>query len=116
MSQEGGGLGGFSGWGEGGRGGVTHLTVVGRVRLTRRVWWGAPEGTASPADEWLNDGAARVSPGAREMCCRLGCHPQGFRHSAADLKRLAGLSISPERMRQIVGGESPRGRGGQDAR
>jgi len=78
------------------------------VRLTRRVWWGAPEGTASPADEWLNDGAARVSPGAREMCCRLGCHPQGFRHSAADLKRLAGLSISPERMRQIVEGEGQR--------
>jgi hypothetical protein len=87
---------------------VAHLTAVGHVRLTRRVWWQAKEGVAAPADGWLNGGEARISPGARERCCRIGCHPQGFKRSAEDLKRLGGLSVSPERLRQIVEGEGQR--------
>jgi hypothetical protein len=54
------------------------------------------------ADEWLNGQAARISVGARERCGRVGCHPLGFRRSAEDLKRLAGITVSPERLRQIV--------------
>lgn len=61
-----------------------------------------------PGDEWLNGGAERISVGARELCCRVGCHPQGFRPAAADLKHLAGLSVSPERLRRIVEGEGRR--------
>lgn len=59
----------------------------------------------APADEWLNEGLPRVSSGARERCCRIGRHPQGFKRSAEDLKRLAGWSVSPERLRQIVESE-----------
>jgi hypothetical protein len=58
-----------------------------------------------PADDWLNGQAARISRGARERCCRIGCHPQGFRRSADDLKRLAGISVSAERLRQLVEGQ-----------
>ncbi len=44
----------------------------------------------------------RVSDGARERCCRMARHPQGFKRSAEDLKRLAGWAVSAERLRQIV--------------
>ena len=42
------------------------------------------------------------------MCSRIGQHPQGFRKSADALQRLAGLTVSPERLRQIVEGEGRR--------
>jgi len=84
---------------------VTHLTAAGHVVLQRRVWHRAAGGVAVPADEWLNGQATRISVGARERCCRVGSHPHGFRRAAADLKHLAGISISPEHLRQIVEGE-----------
>lgn len=57
---------------------------------------------AAPADEWLNRQAVRISPGARERCCRVGCHSHGFRRAAADLQHLAGIAVSPEHLRRIV--------------
>ena len=42
------------------------------------------------------------------MCSRIGQHPQGFRKSADALQRLAGLTVSPERLRQIVESEGRR--------
>lgn len=87
---------------------MTHLTAVGHVEIVRRVWWRAGQGTLVPADAWLNGGAPRISAGARERCCRIGRHPQGFKRSAEDLRRLAGWSVSPERLRQIVEGEGAR--------
>lgn len=81
---------------------------MGHLEVERRIWWRKGEGTAPPADEWLNANAARVSVGARERCCRIGRHPQGFKRSAEDLQRLAGWSVSPERLRQIVEGEGER--------
>jgi len=76
--------------------------------VQRRVWRRPDGGLEVPADEWLNGQAARISVGARERCCRVGCHPQGFRRAADDLRRLAGISVSPERLRQIVEGEGQR--------
>ena len=87
---------------------MTHLTAVGHVAVQRRVWRRPDGGLDVPADNWLNGQAACISVGARERCCRLGCHPQGFRRSAEDLRRLAGISVSPERLRQIVEGEGRR--------
>jgi hypothetical protein len=72
------------------------------VRVRRRVWWKKQAGTRTPGDEWLNGHAPRISVGARELCSRIGQHPQGFRKSADSLRRLAGLRVSPERLRQIV--------------
>ena len=76
--------------------------------VQRRVWRRPDGGLDVPADNWLNGQAARISVGARERCCRVGCHPLGFRRSADDLRRLAGISVSPERLRQIVEGEGQR--------
>jgi hypothetical protein len=42
------------------------------------------------------------------LCSRIGQHPQGFRKSADALQRLAALTVSPERLRQIVAGEGRR--------
>jgi hypothetical protein len=81
---------------------VEHLTAVGHVRVRRRVWWKKDAGTRVPGDEWLNGGQPRISVGARELCSRIGQHPQGFGKSAESLKRLSGLRVSPERLRQIV--------------
>jgi hypothetical protein len=78
------------------------------VTVKRRIWWQAGKGTCVPGDEWLNRGAERISVGARELGCRVGCHPPGFRPAAADRKHLAGLSVSPERLRLIVEGEGRR--------
>jgi len=72
--------------------------------VRRRVWHRPDGGVAVPADEWLNGQAARISVGARERCCRVGCHVQGFRRAAEDLKHLAGMAVSPEHLRQIVEG------------
>ena len=87
---------------------MTHLTAVGHVVVQRRVWRRPDGGLDVPADNWLNGQAARISVGARERCCRVGCHPLGFRRSADDLQRLAGIAVSPERLRQIVEGEGQR--------
>lgn len=83
------------------------------MQVRRRVWWQPKESLSIPGDDWLNGGQARVSGGARELCCRIGCHPQGFKRSAKDLKRLAGLSVSAERLRQIVEGEGQRAQAAQ---
>ena len=78
------------------------------MRVRRRVWWKNGVGTQVPGDEWLNGSGPRISVGARELCSRIGQHPQGFRPSADALQRLAGLTVSPERLRQIVEGEGRR--------
>jgi len=87
---------------------VEHLTAVGHVRVHRRVWWKKGAGTQTPGAEWLNGGGPRINVGARELCSRIGQHPQGFRKSADALQRLAGLTVSPERLRQMVEGEGRR--------
>jgi hypothetical protein len=84
---------------------VTHLTAVGHVVVRRRVWHRPDGGVGVPADEWLNGQAARISVGARERCCRVGCQPHGFRRAAEDLQHLAGISVSPEHLRQVVESE-----------
>lgn len=81
---------------------------MGHVEIVRRIWWRQGRGALAPADKWLNDDAPRISLGARERCCRIGRHPQGFKRSAEDLQRLAGWSVSPERLRQIVEREGER--------
>lgn len=78
------------------------------MAVRRRVWRRPDAGLDVPADEGLNGQGARISVGARERCCRVSCHPHGFRRAAEDLKRLAGISVSPEHLRQIVEGEGQR--------
>ncbi len=48
---------------------------------------------------------ATVSVGVRQMCSRVGIHPQGFVKAAEHLQALAQLRISPERVRRLAQAE-----------
>ena len=79
------------------------LTADGEVRLERKYFWSKQCGGVCPADQLSGVGQASVSPGACELCCLMGIG-QDFAQSAEDLKRVAGLGMSKERLRGIVEG------------
>jgi hypothetical protein len=84
---------------------VEHSTVDGVVRLTRIYWWSAKEGRDDTIDRLIGIVASKVSIGVRQMCCRVAASQQGFAKASEHLKHLAQLSISYERLRQIVEAE-----------
>ena len=82
------------------------------MRLGRRYYWcpgggggGGGGGGTCPADALLGVEAGRVSPGAREICCRLAIAGD-FRQAAADARRVGGLRVCRERLRQLVEAEA----------
>lgn len=78
------------------------LTVNGPVKLVRR-WWHAPGiGSLAPADEVIDPHANTVSPGVREMACRLNNDSASFDKTAENLARTALVRMSGERLRQLV--------------
>jgi len=80
------------------------LSADGEVALSRRYYWSC-EGGACPADALLGIEAGRVSPGARQICCRLGML-QNFAQAAGDVLSIGGLRVCRERLRQIVEAEA----------
>jgi hypothetical protein len=80
------------------------LTAGGEVTLSRRYFWRKGGGGVYPVDALLGLGEARVSPGAREMICRLGI-VEDFAGAAEDAKRIANVPVCRERLRQIVEAE-----------
>jgi hypothetical protein len=72
----------------------------------RRRRFELPDGTTDVAvDELIDLAAAGVSLAAREMCCRAAVDAGSFARAAANLKRLAGLTLSDEKLRQVVESE-----------
>jgi len=84
-----------------GRARVRVLTVGGEIEVRRRYFWSKATGGNCPADASLGIHDGRVSPGARELCCRMGV-VQDFAQGAEDLQRCSGLRVSKERLRQIT--------------
>jgi len=84
---------------------VEHSTVNGVVNVNRIYWWSAEEGRDDTIDRLIGIAADKVSIGVRRMCCRVAISQQGFVKSSEHLKDLAQLSISSERLRQIVEAE-----------
>lgn len=81
------------------------LSCVGRVELRRRRFE-LPGGTTDVAvDDLVDVAGAGVSLAAREMCCRVAVDSGSFARAAANLHRLAGLSLSDEKLRQVVEAE-----------
>ena len=78
------------------------LTVNGRVRLWRRRWYSAGEGTTTPLDAWVDAVEATISLGVREMACRLNGDGKNFDKAAANLGRAAQVPISGETLRVLV--------------
>jgi hypothetical protein len=79
------------------------LSCNGRVELRRRRFE-RPDGTADAAavDQLIDLAGRGVSLAAREMCCRVAVDCGSFARAAANLKRLAGLTLSDETLRRVA--------------
>lgn len=83
--------------------------VGGEIALRRRYFWSKRSGGLYPVDAALGIDSSAVSPGAREICCCMGV-AQDFEQGREDLRRIAGLRVSKERLRQITEQEGLRAR------
>lgn len=84
---------------------TTVLTINGGIELRRR-WWHSPEsGSEAPLDRWIMANGDNVTPGVREMCCRLNNDACNFDRAAENLFRTAQVQLSGELLRQIVEAE-----------
>ena len=81
--------------------GVNHLTANDTIRIERRIYWCAGEGTDNRVDGWLGIADSSLSVMARELCCLVGVE-NGFRKAAGRLKKLGQIEVSPERLRTVV--------------
>jgi hypothetical protein len=86
---------------------VGVLSAAGELVLRRRYYWGAGAGGCYPSDEKAGIGASTVTAGARELCCLMGL-ASDFRAAAANLRRVGGLGVCAERLRQVVEAEAAR--------
>ena len=91
-----------------GRQGVSRDTVNGNIRFERIRWWSPEHGTDETIDRLIGAVADTVSVGVRQMCCRVAISQQGFGKGAEHLYNLAGIKISPERLRVISESEGQR--------
>src|SRR5262245_52640285 len=88
--------------------GTTFLCVNGRIRLRRRWWHSAADGSTAPIDAWLMPEGENVTVGVSEMACRLNNDAASFEKAAENLKRTAQVGMSAEQLRQLVQGEGRR--------
>jgi len=77
------------------------LTINGRVRFSRTVFWNKQQGTVVPLDNWLGLDVYHYSPGVREMCCREASS-NSFCHAAENLSRIGQIKLSHETVRKII--------------
>jgi hypothetical protein len=77
------------------------LSAGGEVRLKRQYRWSRGRTGICPADAALGIERSNLSPGARELCVLMGM-TEDFEQARADLKRVGGLTISKERLRQVT--------------
>lgn len=78
------------------------LTINGRVKMVRR-WWHSPfAGSVAPADASIDRTHQSVSPGVREMACRLNNDGVSFQRAAQNLGRTANVCMSGEQLRLLV--------------
>jgi hypothetical protein len=80
------------------------LTADGEIELSRRYFWSKGQAGTYPVDQSAGIDQGRVSPGAREILCRLGM-VQDFDQGAEDARRIGNVPVCKERLRQIVEGE-----------
>jgi hypothetical protein len=93
---------------------VVVLTAAGELVLRRRYFWGKEAGGRYPADQQLGIDTASITAGARELCALMGL-ASDFRTASANLKRVGGLAVCPERLRQVVEREAATAAAARDA-
>jgi hypothetical protein len=82
--------------------------VNGRISLRRQWWHSATDGSEAPIDGRLTPDGGNVTPGVREMACRLNNDAASFDKAVANLERAAQIKMSPEQLRQLVESEGRR--------
>jgi hypothetical protein len=80
------------------------MTINGRMRIQRTVYWNQQAGTNVPLDRFLGIHTQRYSPGIREITCRVST-TANFRKAASDLARVGQIVLSHEMVRQLVEAE-----------
>ncbi len=75
------------------------------MELSRRYFWAKGVGGLYPVDKAAGIEQNCVSPGAREIVCRLGM-VEDFENAAQDARRIGNLPVCRERLRQIVEAEA----------
>ena len=80
------------------------FSAGGEVRLKRQYRWKKGVNGICPADQVLGIDQSVVSPGARELCCLMGV-ASDFDQAKSDLKRVGGMTLSKERLRQVTESE-----------
>src|SRR5690606_6320251 len=78
------------------------LTVNGRVKMVRRWWHSPTSGSLAPVADAVDAQHESVSPGVREMACRLNNDATNFDAAADNLRRTAQIEMSGEQLRLIV--------------
>lgn len=90
------------------------LCAGGQLRLERKYFWSKSVGGSCPADALVGVEQSDITPGARQLCSLMGIG-QDFDQARRDLKRVGGLLVSKERLRQIVEAEGQRVREARDS-
>lgn len=85
------------------------LSAGGEIRISRQYRWKKGVAGLCPADQAIGISQSNVSAGARELCCLMGMSSD-FEQAKSDLKRVGGLVLSKERLRQITEGEAANAR------
>jgi hypothetical protein len=88
-----------------GRSESSRLTLLGRVILLRTRYYDPAGGSDVPIDALVDETQNLVTLGVAELACRLAIDSASFARAAGNLLRTAGLSISEERLRQLVESE-----------
>lgn len=84
---------------------VRVLTADGEITLNRPYFWAKGRSGVFPADAPVGIDGGRVSPGAREILCRLGT-VEDFRRAAEDATRIGNVPIGRDKLRQLVESEA----------
>jgi len=82
------------------------VSAGGELSLSRRYFWAKGKGGVYPADEALGvERDGMVTPGAAQVLCRMGMVGD-FAQAAQDAKRIGGVAVSKEKLRQVVEAEA----------
>ncbi|MCX5682532.1 MAG: hypothetical protein NT049_02455 [Planctomycetota bacterium] len=84
------------------------MTVNGAIAIGRRIYWSKAQGADGRLDRWLGIVDARISVGARELCCRATLGGLSFIEASGTLWRLGQIRVCKDRLRQIAEGEGRR--------
>jgi hypothetical protein len=90
------------------------LTADGEIEICRRYFWAKGAEGVYPVDAAAGIELDSVSPGAREIVCRLGM-VQDFAGAAEDAGRIGNVPVCRERLRQLVEAEAQRVREVRDS-